>query len=69
MFVAKLLILGILFSISVILTTSFVTTLLKLLASSGRGFNLSMSNLLTSILKLAKFVLMQNLKYQYVKYF
>ena len=38
------------------LTTSFVITLLNLLTSSGRGFNLSMSNLSTSVFKLAQFV-------------
>ena len=41
---------------SVFLTTSFVTILLSLLTSSGRGFNLSMLNLSTSVFKLAKFV-------------
>ena len=41
---------------SVFLTTSFVTKLLSLLTSSGRGFDLSMLNLSTSVFKLAKFV-------------
>ena len=41
---------------SVLLTTSFFTTLLSLLKSLGIGTNLSMSNLSTSVFKLAKFV-------------
>ena len=43
-------------SYSVFLTTSFVTTLLNLLKSSEKGFNLSMSNLSTSVFKLDKLV-------------
>ena len=38
------------------LTTSPFTTLLNLLKSVGTGANLSMSNLSTSVFKLAKFV-------------
>ena len=38
------------------LTTSFLTTSLSLLKSTGTGANLSMSNLSTSVFKLAKFV-------------
>ena len=38
------------------LTTSFFTTSLSLLKSAGTGANLSMSNLSTSVFKLAKFV-------------
>ena len=38
------------------LTTSFLTTSLNLLKSTGTGANLSMSNLSTSVFKLAKFV-------------
>ena len=38
------------------LTTSFFTTSLSLLKSTGTGANLSISNLSTSIFKLAKFV-------------
>ena len=38
------------------LTTSFFTTSLNLLKSTGTGANLSISNLSTSVLKLAKFV-------------
>ena len=49
-------------SYSVFLKTSFVTTLLNLLTSSGRGFNLSMPNLFISVFKLAKFVLDAKLK-------
>ena len=58
---AKLLILGILSSISLMLalytsflTTSFFTTLLSLLKSTETGTNLSTSNLFTVILKLFK---------------
>ena len=43
-------------SYTVFLTTSFYTTLLNLLKSVGTGTNLSMSNLSTSVFKLAKFV-------------
>ena len=43
-------------SYTVFLTTSFFTTLLNLLKSLGTGTNLSMSNLSTSVFKLAKFV-------------
>ena len=39
---------------TVFLTTSFFTTLLNLLKSAGIGTNLSMSNLSTSLFKLAK---------------
>ena len=42
-------------SYSVFLTTSFFTTSLSLLKSTGTGANLSISNLSTSIFKLAKF--------------
>ena len=38
------------------LRTSFFTTSLNLLKSTGTGANLSMSNLSTSVFKLAKFV-------------
>ena len=41
---------------TVFLTTSFFTTLLNLLKSLGIGINLSMSNLSTSVFKLAKLV-------------
>ena len=51
------------------LTTSFFTTSLNLLKSTGTGTNLSISSLCTSVFKLAELVLMQNLKYQHVKYF
>ena len=37
-------------------TASFFTTSLNLLKSTGTGANLSMSNLSTSVFKLAKFV-------------
>ena len=37
-------------------TTSLITTLFNLLKSLGIGFNLSMSNLSTSVFKLAKLV-------------
>ena len=37
------------------LTTSFLTTSLNLLKSTGTGTNLSISNLSTSVFKLAKF--------------
>ena len=43
-------------SYSVFLTTSFFTTSLSLLKSTGTGTNLSISNLSTSVFKLAKFV-------------
>ena len=42
-------------SYSVFLTTSFFTTLLSLLKSAGTGAYLSISNLSTSVFKLAKF--------------
>ena len=51
------------------LTTSFLTRSLSLLKSTGTGNNLSISTLSTSVFKLAKFLLMQNLKYKHVKYF
>ena len=38
------------------LTTSFFTTSLNLLKSTGTGANFSMSNLSTSVFRLAKFV-------------
>ena len=41
---------------TVFLTTSFFTTSLSLLESTGTGANLSMSNLWTLIFKLAKFL-------------
>ena len=44
------------FSYTAFLITSFFTTLLNLLKSTGTGANLSMSNLSTSVFKLAKFV-------------
>ena len=56
-------------SYAVFLTTSFFTTSLSLLKSTGTGTNLSMSNLSTLVFELDKFVLMQNLKYQHMKYF
>ena len=40
---------------TVFLTTSFFTTSLSLLKSSGTGANLSMSNLSTSVFRLVKF--------------
>ena len=43
-------------SYKVSLTTSFFTTSLSLLKSTGTGTNLSISNLSTSVFKLAKFV-------------
>ena len=43
-------------SYTVFLTTSFFTTSLSLLKSTGTGANLSISNLSTSVFKLAKFV-------------
>ena len=43
-------------SYTVFLTTSLFATLLNLLKSVGTGANLSMSNLSTSVYKLAKFV-------------
>ena len=49
--------------------TSYFTASLTLLKSTGTDKNLSMSNLSTSLFKLAKFVLVQSLKYQRVKYF
>ena len=48
---------------------SFFTTSLSLLSSVETGTNLSMSDLPTSIFKLAKLFLVQNVKYQHVKYF
>ena len=42
-------------SYTAFLTTSFFTTSLSLLKSTGMGANLSISNLLTSVFKLAKF--------------
>ena len=56
-------------SYTVFLTTSFFTTSLSLLKSTGTGTNLLISNLSTSVFKLANLFLMQNLKYQHVKYF
>ena len=43
-------------SYTAFLTTSFLTTSLNLLKSTGTGANLSMSNLSTSVFKKAKFV-------------
>ena len=42
-------------SYTVFLTTSFFTASLSLLKSTGTGANLSISNLSTSVFKLAKF--------------
>ena len=42
-------------SYTVFLTTSFLITSLNLLKSTGTGANLSISNLCTSVFKLAKF--------------
>ena len=56
-------------SYAVFLTTSFFTTSLSLLKSTGTGTNLSISNLSTSVFKLAKFDLVQILNYQHAKYF
>ena len=42
-------------SYKVFLTTSFFTTTLNLLKSTGTGTNLSISNLFTSVFKLPKF--------------
>ena len=47
-------------SYTVFLTTSFFTTLLNLLKSTGTVTNLSMSNLSTSVFKPAKFVFNAN---------
>ena len=55
-------------SYSVSLITSFFTTSLSLLKSIGNGANLLTSSLSTSMFKLAKIFLIQNLKYQHVKY-
>ena len=49
-------------SCTVFLTTSFFTTSLNLLKSTGTGANLSMSNLLTSVFRLAKLVLSAKLE-------
>ena len=49
------------------LTTSLFTTSLSLIKSIGTDADLSISNLSTSVFKLAKFG--KNLKYQHVKYF
>ena len=46
---------------SVVLTTSSFTTLLSLAKSLETGVNLSISNLSTSVLKLAKFCFSVNL--------
>ena len=54
---------------TVFLTTSFVTTLFNLLTSSGRGFNLSILIYLLQFLSKLNLFIMQNLKYQRVKYF
>ena len=43
-------------SYTVFLATLFFTTLLNLLKSVGKGANFSISNLSTSVFKLAKFV-------------
>ena len=60
-------------SYTVFLTTSFFTTSLNLLKSTGAGANLSISNSSTSVFKLAKFdfnaklevsILLHNLKDQ-----
>ena len=51
-------------SYTVFLTTPFFTTLLSLLNSLGIGTNFSMSNLSTSVCKLAKFVF--NAKFEYL---
>ena len=56
-------------SYTAFLTTSCFTTSLSLLKSIGTGTYLSMSNLLTSVFRLAKFFFKQNLKCQNVKYF
>ena len=49
--------------------TSFFTTSLRLLKSTGTGATLSMSNFSTSVFKLAKFVFSAKLKYQRVSHF
>ena len=56
-------------SYTAFLTTSFFTTSLSLLKSTGTGANLSMSNLSTSVFRLATFVFVQNLKYQRASHF
>ena len=56
------------FSYTAFLTKSFLTTL-NLLKSTGTGAYLSMSNLSTSVFRLAKFVFSANLKYQRVLHF
>ena len=54
---------------TVFLTTSFITTSLSSLKSTGTSDNLSISNLSTSLFRLAKFVFNENLKYQRAFYF
>ena len=55
---------------TVFLRTSFYTTTLSLLKTTGTGANLSMSNLSTSVFRLAKFVFSAFvLKYQGVSHF
>ena len=54
---------------TVFLTTLFFTTSLTLLKSTGTGANLPMSNLTTSVFRLAKFLFSANLKQQRVSHF
>ena len=48
------------FSYTVLLATSFFTTLLNLAKSLGTGANFAMSNLSTSVFKLVRFVFNAN---------
>ena len=50
-------------NLSALLTILFFTASLSLLKSTGAGINLSISSLSNSVFKLAKFSLLQNLKY------
>ena len=50
-------------NLSALLTILFLTASLSLLKSTGAGINLSISSLSNSVFKLAKFSLLQNLKY------
>ena len=54
---------------TVFLTTSFITASLSSLKSTGTSDNLSISNLSTSLFRLAKFVFNENSKYQRAFYF
>ena len=54
---------------SVFLITSFFTTLDNLLKSTGTVFSLSVSNVSTSVFKLAKFVFNENSKCSHEQHF